>query len=169
MRATASNCTNMELKLELGLWPLFYTQPSNCTNMELKRLSAAYYKVQQMLLIAPIWNWNNYKLPTVCEHFGTSNCTNMELKLRITRGELDMWFTSNCTNMELKLGRWAICYLAEQASNCTNMELKRKQHKKKAGEQSPSNCTNMELKRAPRVAACNAGHLLIAPIWNWNQ
>ena len=56
----ASNCTNMELKRDIEA---FYGPPafaSNCTNMELKRMWGGFVAWGTWLLIAPIWNWNNF-------------------------------------------------------------------------------------------------------------
>ena len=52
----ASNCTNMELKLNNRHFMRQIRQTSNCTNMELKQNKMLRKLGTTQLLIAPIWN-----------------------------------------------------------------------------------------------------------------
>ena len=76
----AFNRTTMELKLYIlsaitGQW-----YPFNRTTMELKLTMGYFRRILQMLLIEPLWNWNNEEKTSGNSSPSTFNRTTMELK-----------------------------------------------------------------------------------------
>ena len=78
----SSNRTFMELKSKKGSVIASFLNGSNRTFMELKLPSTPYLPIPSFVLIAPLWNWNDY-MEYMEEVLDGSNRTFMELKLII--------------------------------------------------------------------------------------
>ena len=114
--------------------------------MELKRHRIDYVYFCCMVLIVPLWNWNEVILLKVLVLL-CINCTVVELKPRTLAQAPIQRESINCTVVELKLYPWRSCAVMSPSINCTVVELK---HREK---------TMLYL-------WCN---VLIVPLWNWNE
>ena len=96
---------------------------SNRTFMELKLAYVSKLYTEPIVLIAPLWNWNNYLKRLQPHRFRCSNRTFMELK---SRKMFDLYLEVGV--LIAPLWNWNECdgeqYRAERSSNRTFMELK---------------------------------------------
>ena len=79
-----SNCTFMELKCPYSPIRCCESSCSNCTFMELKYVKQRRSVWSEIVLIVPLWNWNNYGYNSY-KDVESSNCTFMELKFSLSR------------------------------------------------------------------------------------
>ena len=145
--ACHSNCTNVGLKYGYGWRGKIKTFNSNCTNVGLKWRCDFVYQRLPTILIAPMWDWNEYAQEFAAELVEYSNCTNVGLKSSHVSLMQNEKTNSNCTNVGLKC-----CLIMEMWVLTAN-----------------SNCTNVGLKFCSRVASLSSLCILIAPMWDWNQ
>ena len=122
------------------------------------------------ILIAPMWDWNDFIKSSISFWIFNSNCTNVGLKSKskptppvlITILIAPMWDWNQVKPTHL--------FRIRDHSNCTNVGLKFSRLIKPRATRRYSNCTNVGLKfRCAIDESILFAIILIAPMWDWNK